>query len=318
MARFSVIVPVYKVEGFLEKCVDSVLDQSFSDFELILVDDGSPDRCGEICDRYARQDSRVVVIHRENGGVSAARNQGIEAATGDYVAFVDADDFVSPDFLSCAQAALLQQPEADIVQFGWRSFSEGEAVAVCENASGKLCAHSTQEAMADFLRFRTFTHTPWGKVIRRGLLQGISFPLDIKVGEDLHVSYRLLGKASSIISTDSVAYYYCIRSGSAMSSRGPSSVADALWVFTRMHEYYRENFPALNTEAARRYVNDLLQLLRDLEPMKNTDEKRRVTKAVKDSLTGQPDGLLPAKTVMFKHLALRCPPLYFLIYKLKK
>ena len=92
MPELSIIVPVYKVEPYLPKCIDSILAQTFSDFELILIDDGSPDRCGEICDEYAARDDRVVVIHRENRGVSAARNAGLDAARGEYIGFVDSDD----------------------------------------------------------------------------------------------------------------------------------------------------------------------------------------------------------------------------------
>ena len=97
MPELSIIVPVYKVEPYLPKCIDSILAQTFSDFELILIDDGSPDRCGEICDEYAARDDRVVVIHRENRGVSAARNAGLDAARGEYIGFVDSDDWIEPE-----------------------------------------------------------------------------------------------------------------------------------------------------------------------------------------------------------------------------
>ena len=106
MPRISVIVPVYKVEQFLPACVQSILGQTFADFELILVDDGSPDGCGALCDAYAGQDGRVRVIHQKNGGLSAARNSGIAAATGEFLAFVDADDIVAPDYLEQLYCAL--------------------------------------------------------------------------------------------------------------------------------------------------------------------------------------------------------------------
>lgn len=318
MPQFSVIVPVYKVERFLDRCVDSVLKQTFTDFELILVDDGSPDRCGVMCDRYAAMDQRVVVIHQINSGVSAARNRGIDAAAGEYVVFVDADDFVSPDYLQCASEALQRYPNAQIVQFGWQAFDEGAIVTPIKNLPLQPQVHSTENAMADFLHFRIFTHAPWAKVIRRDLLQGIEFPVGIKVGEDLHVSYRLLGKATDIISADAIVYYYCIRSGSAMTSRGPSAVENAMWVFGQMNGFVHENFPALRNEADLRYTNDLLQLLRDLRPMRSAAEKIRVEKAVKDALSAIPDTMLPGKAAVLKRLALHCPALYFLIYKLKK
>ena len=97
MPEISIIVPVYKVEKYLDTCVRSILEQTFADFELILVDDGSPDRCGALCDAYAAEDERIIVIHKENGGLSSARNAGIEAARGNYIGFVDSDDSIAPD-----------------------------------------------------------------------------------------------------------------------------------------------------------------------------------------------------------------------------
>ena len=99
MPKISVIVPVYKVEKYIHKCVDSILNQTFSDIEVILVDDGTPDRCGEICDAYGEQDSRVKVIHKENGGLSDARNAGMPHASGEYIIFIDSDDYIESDML---------------------------------------------------------------------------------------------------------------------------------------------------------------------------------------------------------------------------
>lgn len=95
--KISIIVPVYKAEPYLRKCIDSILNQTFKDFELILVDDGSPDRCGEICDEYALKDSRIKIIHKENSGRSSARNVGLDIAQGEYIGFVDSDDWIEPD-----------------------------------------------------------------------------------------------------------------------------------------------------------------------------------------------------------------------------
>lgn len=99
MHTFSIIVPVYKVEKYLERCVESIINQTFEDFELILIDDGSPDRCGAICDEYAAEDERIKVIHQKNQGVSVARNAGLDVATGDYICFVDSDDWIELDCL---------------------------------------------------------------------------------------------------------------------------------------------------------------------------------------------------------------------------
>lgn len=116
----SVIVPIYQVEPYLEKCVDSILAQTYSELEVILVDDGSPDNCGAICDRYAEQDTRVHVVHKENGGVSSARNAGLDAASGTYVMFTDADDCPDPDLVETMVRAL-EQNDADLVTVDFRA-----------------------------------------------------------------------------------------------------------------------------------------------------------------------------------------------------
>lgn len=117
--KISVIVPVYKVEKYIRQCVDSVLNQSCRDFELILVDDGSPDNCPQICDEYAAKDARVKVIHKENGGLSSARKAGIEAASGEFIMIVDGDDWLSPETCECCLASLEHEPDADCVIFSY-------------------------------------------------------------------------------------------------------------------------------------------------------------------------------------------------------
>ena len=122
MPRLSVIVPVYKVEKYIHKCVDSILNQTFTDFELILVDDGSPDNCGRICDEYAEKDSRVRVIHKKNGGVSDARNVGVVESKGDYISFVDPDDWIETNALeqiwNKAEANLKSVLASSAINFG--------------------------------------------------------------------------------------------------------------------------------------------------------------------------------------------------------
>lgn len=114
---FSIIVPVYKVENYLEECVDSILSQSFEDFELILIDDGSPDKCPQICDNYKQRDNRIKVIHKENGGLSSARNAGLDIASGDYIVFVDSDDVVSPNSLLGMKNSLSQFQDVLITEY---------------------------------------------------------------------------------------------------------------------------------------------------------------------------------------------------------
>ena len=115
----SIVVPVYKVEKYLNRCVDSILNQTYTDFECILVDDGSPDKCGQICDEYAELDKRIRVIHKENGGLSDARNVGIDAAKGEYILFVDSDDWIHPQLIELTLKIIIKE-KADVVSYDYK------------------------------------------------------------------------------------------------------------------------------------------------------------------------------------------------------
>lgn len=172
----SVIIPIYNVEAYLEECVRSVRNQTYTNLEIILVDDGSPDRCGELCDAYAAEDERIRVIHRQNGGLSAARNSALAIATSEFVTFVDSDDWIAPDFLRQAVEILAADDQIDVVQ----------APYVCYyDETGTLepgIEHLPQGVSdrADVLRRYTglgqITNHVWGKVYRRSCIQGLSFP----------------------------------------------------------------------------------------------------------------------------------------------
>ena len=133
---FSVIVPVYNVEKYLPRCIDSVLSQSFSDFELILVDDGSPDSCGEICDDYKIKDNRIKVIHKENGGLAGARRSGIKIAQGDYVFNLDSDDLIENDTLECAYK-IIRETNCEILSFSYKWVKNGRTIKMI--ALMKVC-----------------------------------------------------------------------------------------------------------------------------------------------------------------------------------
>lgn len=207
MPKISVIVPVYKVEELLGRCVDSILNQSFSDFELILVDDGSPDRSGSICDEYARKDSRVRVIHKENGGLSSARNAGIEIALGDYFSFVDSDDMIHPELLRFLYNALLKH-DADIASTRYISFREFKPdIVPLYNVEEKLLLSG------DFLDSLYPTHfeqigvSAWGKLYKSELFRKLRYP-NGKIYEDLHIYLKLLQLCRRIVVVSEPMYYY--------------------------------------------------------------------------------------------------------------
>ncbi len=222
---FSVIVPIYKVEKYLVRCIDSVLNQSFEDFELILVDDGSPDGCPDICDQYAEKDGRIKVIHKENGGLVSARQAGIEIAKGEYVFNLDGDDAITPDALMSAYE-IIKETDADIVSFSYNSYEKGEIKekvddladeGLYENESIKkyiyprLLVDKNMEHLFYFL---------WGKAIKRSLVtpHQLNVSRKISLGEDLSCIVPCFLDAEKIYMSKKSVYLYTIRDDSISTS----------------------------------------------------------------------------------------------------
>ena len=209
----SIIVPVYKVEQYLSRCIDSILNQTFQDFELILVDDGSPDNCGEICDKYALKDNRIKVIHKENGGLSDARNAGLEIATGEYISFVDSDDVVHPQMYTRLYD-LLQRTDAEIAQCEYTRFDkEIEFQSLSGDAEEIICTNV--EALDLLIESNRFVPPVWNKLYKRELFSNIRFPKG-KIHEDEFTTYKLFYAANKIVYIDLPMYSYFINNGGIM------------------------------------------------------------------------------------------------------
>ena len=166
MPLVSIIVPVYKAEQWLHRCVDSILAQTMADFELLLINDGSPDRSGEICDEYAAQDSRVRVFHKENGGVSSARNLGLDNAQGEWISFIDADDWVEKEYLE----GVTENLDADMILGG------------CRYVNGYFCSADKEiiegRRIGEFMKIHSedhFVRAVWGKLIKRSIIEKNKF-----------------------------------------------------------------------------------------------------------------------------------------------
>lgn len=203
----SVIVPVYKVEAYLKPCVDSILAQTYSDFELILVDDGSPDNCPQICDEYAEKDPRIRVIHQQNGGLSAARNSGLDAAVGEYITFVDSDDLVFPDFLE-NMIKLQNQTQADISICGIYLFHEEDGPALKKReASEKFTLYTGRRACKDVFNLNGMGVTACGKMYSSKIWTNLRFPEGI-IHEDNATTPIAFYKAKFVIMTEVPLYLY--------------------------------------------------------------------------------------------------------------
>lgn len=200
----SVIVPVYKAERYLNECIDSILAQTFSNFELILVDDGSPDRSGEICDQYAAKDKRIRVIHKPNGGVSSARNAGLDIARGEWITFVDADDMIAPDMLE-KLFNKAEQENADIVTCDFK-FLYPDGHTKIEHAY--YWHDNSEQSLAEYM-LTTWTVT-WGCVINRAIIKAnnIFFDVQLSINEDFIFIIRCILHASKIATIQVPLYFY--------------------------------------------------------------------------------------------------------------
>ena len=235
--EISIIVPVYQVEKYLNECIDSILAQTFTDFELILVDDGSPDNCPALCDAAAKRDSRVRVIHKQNGGVSTARNAGLDAAQGNWIAFVDSDDTAAPEYLEKMHKAVLET---------------GADFAICSSQCidemGKTLAGGEHRLLNEFLPQEEVLRrmvvsdfqVPWNKLYRRKLLENLRYP-ENKAFEDTCLMPVIYARAASACGVWDFLYNYRIVTGSAMHRKTTLKTLDWVEAWYRLFDVLYQN-----------------------------------------------------------------------------
>lgn len=240
----SVIIPVYNVENYLDGCVQSVLSQTYTNLEIILVDDGSPDRCGDLCDAYAKQDSRIRVIHKTNGGLSDARNAGIEQANGEWLSFLDSDDTIA---LNCIETLfqMTQVPESpQITSISYLSVDENGTPIGLINTEETIHVISSKEALKWICYNRELTNSACGKLFHRSLFSDIRFPVG-KLYEDIGTFYRLAAKSPYVATNSGQMYFYMQRSDSIMHTHFSLRHLDALQFTLEMLSFYQKNYPDL-------------------------------------------------------------------------
>lgn len=198
----SIIVPIYKVERYIHRCIESLIHQDFTNIEIILVDDGSPDKCGIICDEYKEKDSRIKVIHQSNGGLSAARNSGINIARGEYLMFVDSDDWVDSDFCSYAYQKA-KDTNSDIVVFGYQDEFENKTILHSVEQEEKL---SIEDALIELHGGKIMSFA-WNKIYNAFLFDKIRYPVG-RLYEDVGTTYLLFDKANSVFLAKKMTYHY--------------------------------------------------------------------------------------------------------------
>lgn len=239
MDLITVIVPVYKVEKYLRRCVDSILAQTYTNLEIILVDDGSPDNCGKICDEYAAKDSRIKVIHQENGGLSAARNAGLDIATGDYIGFVDSDDYIAPDMYEKLYAAL-KESDADISICNFQKVDEnGKKLKTKEKIeSGVL---TNMQALTELQGKSGLCFiVAWNKLYKSWVFDGVRFPVGRKC-EDNYIAHILIHKSRKVALVEEELHCYLQREGSIMKGNSLEFSSDEIDGFICRRNYFINN-----------------------------------------------------------------------------
>lgn len=233
--KFSIIIPVYKVEKYLHECVDSVLNQNYKDFEIILVDDGSPDRCPQICDDYAARYATVRCLHQANGGQSSARNAGLSVASGEYVMFVDSDDYL----INAEVLGLLAEKtegEPDIVHYKNVEWFESDGhIEDCRfDYKVQTASKDIADVYCELIDKDAYYNSAWSKIIRRNLLteNGIGFESGI-LGEDNEWYYHVVMVAQTLVLVDEPLYVYRRRKNSITTTVTPKNLADQLYVIEK-------------------------------------------------------------------------------------
>lgn len=213
----SVIIPVYKVEEYLDECIESVVNQTYKNLEIILVDDGSPDNCPAICDVWAKKDGRINVIHKENGGLSSARNAGLKTADGEYILFFDSDDFVKSDIVEFL-FNLSERYGADVAKCGFSFYYDEDRIYDNPYTEGER-ELNTAERIKELVVYG-YEGSVWNKLYKSSVIKDMLFMPEDGCSEDIMFNYRLYKKAEKIVCCDVPKYFYRIRNDSAINNTG--------------------------------------------------------------------------------------------------
>lgn len=272
-SRISIIVPIYKVEKYLPACVNSLLNQTYTNIEIILVDDGSPDSCGNMCDEYAKKDDRIKVIHKKNGGLSDARNAGYPYITGDYVAFIDSDDCVADNMLEILLSAM-EKENSDIVECDVQKFDDGTEPQPVGEKLYKIQSYITQDALKELMNDGIFHQHVWNKLYKKQVLNKILFAKG-KLNEDEFWTYRVFGNAKKVTKVDYELYFYLQRAGSIMGESYSLRRLDGLEAKAERQKYIDESFPALSSTArVNFYVSCFYAYQMTLKYLQGDDKKK--------------------------------------------
>lgn len=277
----SIIIPVYKVEEYLEKCVDSVIKQTYDNLEIILVDDGSPDNCGKICDQYSKKDKRVKVIHKENGGLSDARNAGIDISRGEYISFIDSDDYVEIDYIETLYNSIIKS-KADLAVCAHKVvYSNG---SVIDKATNNYYEYTSKEALKHMLYDQDLDLSAWGKLYKRNLFDNVRYPKG-RIFEDAATTYKLIDNAKKVVVYSMSKYFYIIRKKSITTNNFTMKKMDLIKSTDEMCTFIKNKYPDLEQAADRRmmyaYMSTLTQFVKS--NCKNSEVEDKLMTYIKNN-----------------------------------
>ncbi len=280
----SIIVPVYNVENYLPRCIDSLIEQSLKDIEIVLVNDGSTDSSKKICEEYKKKDKRIILINKTNGGLSDARNAGIDIATGEYIAFVDSDDYIHKDMYKILLKVLIDN-NSDIVESDYEMVFDNEKNINIENNDingNKLKIYNKKSAVVSTILDHHLRTYVWNKLYKRELWETIRFPKG-KIFEDAFTTYKVVNKCSKVVKIDRKLYYYYQRQDSIVNSKYSVKKLDHCVALEEMMEYMEKNYPNEVGIVSIKYYSVCLYHLQ--ETIKNKQEISNSNQIIKEFIS---------------------------------
>ena len=297
--KVSIIVPVYAVEQYIEECLISIKNQTYHNIEIILIDDESPDSCGRICDEFALDDERFLVIHQKNTGAAGARNAGLDIATGSYITFVDSDDVIEDTFIETLLTHLVNSG-ADVSVCGYQTMYKDKACPFHFNNLKKI--YSKEEYLVNFVKDYSCALI-WNKLFKKSVISDIRFERGHQI-DDEFFTYKLIMNADKIVQTDKLLYKYRIRKQSLMNNplKAKMRFYDQIDFIDKRYENIKEHMPQIKDEFLEHMADNFIQFFRRSNIDKELIDKIKecITKYKKDFISGSYNKVL--KFYIFKYM----------------
>lgn len=321
LPKISIIVPIYNVEQYLNRCIESIIDQTMKSFELILVNDGSLDKCGEICELYKKKDNRIKVIHKPNGGVSSARNIGINISSGEFICFIDPDDYIDKDALEYLYN-LVQKNNADIACYRMKVY-KNEILESNIDDSEQIKIFTGEDILKEYINNTTFQHSCWNKIYSRYLFEDeeCKFAEDIRYAEDALFTHNILMKSKKLVYSNLQKYNYCINSNGVVSNITEKRL-DILKAQKEIYKLLKSNHKNYLPNIVNQYINSSILIAQDIAIEGTILEKKSTLYKLKNILKNDRDmtknikNINYIKRICFRILSIN-PILISILYRYK-